>query len=546
MQKDYGFAEQLQRGVYFPKKKYCDLQPETFEEVRDSLPEPILRGRQTWLDCYWYAVRLAYRHIHTPTEESGFVSNFVDAAFNDDIFLWDTAFITMFCNLFHPYIPGIRSLDNFYRKQFEDGEIPRELVRKTGKDFPLWVNAYRKPLYSYFHNRYQYRGLKNMKDLPYEGMYKPDLKRKVEKNPYLTLDSLNHPILAWAEWESFLQTGDVSRLAMVYESLLHYYNAMKYHIRHANGLYVTDWASMDNSPRNRYLGCAVDTSCEMVLFARSLIDIVSEFDRHGLASGKQKLQRKSLETDARELADTINRLMWDEKKGFYFDLRQSGEHAPVKTIAAYWALVSGVADEKQAERLVDWLNDRNAFCRLHRVPVCPADEEGYDPKGGYWRGSVWAPTNMMVIRGLEKYGYHDLARKIALNDLDAVCRVFQKTGTIWENYPPDEISSGNADRRDFVGWSGIAPILFLMEYAVGLKADAPNDRVIWDLDVRECGCGCKNYWFGGKTADFFAEQKGRAVIVRVATDDSFTLSIRCRGNTYRYTVCGDLTVTLNV
>ena len=44
-------------------------------------------------------------------------------------------------------------------------------------------------------------------------------------------------------------------------------------LRQGNGLYMTDWASMDNSPRNVYLtkgGCAVDTSSQMVMFADDL------------------------------------------------------------------------------------------------------------------------------------------------------------------------------------------------------------------------------------------------------------------------------------
>lgn len=79
--------------------------------------------------------------LHEPSLESGFVSQFVDAAFNQNIFLWDTCFMTMFCNYAHPYVPGICSLDNFYAKQHEDGEISREINRATGKDFHQWANS---------------------------------------------------------------------------------------------------------------------------------------------------------------------------------------------------------------------------------------------------------------------------------------------------------------------------------------------------------------------------------------------------------------------
>ena len=95
-------------------------------------------------------------------------------------------------------------------------------------------------------------------------------------NPKLTLDNLNHPILAWAELESYRVTGNKERLGSVWEPLVHYYYALQKYLRQGNGLYMTDWASMDNSPRNQYLmngGTGVDISSEMVLFARSLSQI---------------------------------------------------------------------------------------------------------------------------------------------------------------------------------------------------------------------------------------------------------------------------------
>ncbi|GLX66689.1 MGH1-like glycoside hydrolase domain-containing protein [Paenibacillus glycanilyticus] len=511
----------LPRGMYFPKKTYDDIPLPRFEEVRDQLPQPIFEQRPDYIETYWFAWEIAYRNLHIPTAESGYVSNFIDAAFNKDIFLWDTAFITMFCNLANPYIPGIRSLDNFYCKQFDDGEIPREMVRDTGEDFMPWVNLERLPLHSYFHNHYGHRRLMQTERPAFEEMYKPDLGRTVEVAPYLTLDNLNHPILAWAEWVSYKHTGDVDRLATVFEPLFRYYESLQYHIRNQSGLYVTDWASMDNNPRNSYLGSGLDISCEMVLFARNLIDIGKVLLDHTEGNADEIRSRMDqLDQDARQLSDVINRMMWNPAKGFYFDVQDNGEQAPVKTIAAYWALISGVADNEQAERLVEWLNDPATFNRKHRVPVCAADEPGFDPRGGYWRGSVWAPTNEMVIQGLEKYGYSGLAEEIAVNHLDNVVTIFKDTGTIWENYPPDFIDSGNADKADFVGWSGIAPILYLVEYGIGIKGDATKNEITWKLKPGQGTVGCNRYWFAGNTIDLLATEQQDGSYVITATSES--------------------------
>lgn len=528
------------RGQFFDKKVYRDETPLSFEQARQLLPEPIYEMKPEYIECYWYAWEVAYRNLHVPTPESGFVSNFVDAAFNDNVFMWDTAFITMFCNLAHPYIPGIRSLDNFYCKQLDDGEIPREMVRSTGENFERWVNHRGKPLHSYFHHHYKHRGLDRTSDPTYEEMYKPNLGRKVERHPYLTLDNLNHPIMAWAELESYRHTGDHERLRMVWSPLRQYYNAMRYHLYNHFGLFVTDWASMDNSPRNDYLGSGVDISCEMALFARNLAEIAQVLKDCSIGDGDEQqaqyydAQIENLLSEAATFSESINRYMWDPESGFYYDVKDDGELAPVKTIAAFWALLGEVANEDQADRLAKYLEDPKTFYRKHRVPVVAADEPGYDPRGGYWRGSVWAPTNMMVNRGLEKYGYEQLAADIAINHLDAVVQVFQDTGTIWENYPPDEISAGDADRKDFVGWSGLGPILFLLEYAIGIKADADRNELLWTIPQGQGVIGCKRYWFNGKTIHLQATRSADgSVLIEAESDAPVTLRVRygCREET---------------
>lgn len=529
MERDYSFLEYAQRGMYFAKKQYQDGALPSFDALKEKLPHPFVSAKPAWTDCYWYAVKVLFRNTHQPKPESGFVSNFVDAAFNNDIFLWDTCFMTMFCNLLHPFVPGIRSLDNFYCKQFDDGEIPRELVRDTGKDFLLWVNAYDKPLYSYFHNHYGFRGLSQMQNLGYEQMYKPDLGRAVEKNPYLTLDNLNHPILAMAEWESFCHTRDVDRLHLVWEPLYQYYQALRYHLRHENGMYVTDWASMDNSPRNKYLGFGVDITCEMILFAKNLLDMLDVLEKNGYQEKDAAERRSLLEQERAQTIAVVQKEMWNEEKGFFFDVASDGSQCPVKTAAAFWALLSGAADKQQQKRLAEWLEDEKTFKRIHRVPVLAADEEGYDPMGGYWSGSVWAPMNAMIISGLEQCGFKKLARDIALNHLDVLTQVFLDTGTIWENYPADFVSSGNADHADMVGWSGLAPILFFVRYGVGLCVPEEGADLEWTLDeeaLKQGSIGCKNYWFAGKTADFKAELTKEGIHLSVKSEDSFSLSVR--------------------
>ncbi len=112
-----------ERGVYFAKKRYEPAPLPKFGEMRASLPEPIYDAKPGWIAAYWKAWELAFRNFHEPAPGSGFVSQYIDAAFSDSIYFWDTAFMTMFTNMAHPLVPGIGSLDNFYARQRESGEF---------------------------------------------------------------------------------------------------------------------------------------------------------------------------------------------------------------------------------------------------------------------------------------------------------------------------------------------------------------------------------------------------------------------------------------
>ncbi|MBN1422690.1 MAG: alpha,alpha-trehalase [Planctomycetes bacterium] len=506
-----GAAEQ---GMYFAKKAYEPAPLPVFEKARDELPSPIYDADPDAVRCYWKTWEIAFRNFHAPAPGSGYVSNFIDAAFNQNIFLWDTCFMTVFCNYGHPLVPGIASLDNFYAKQHETGEICREIDRKTGKDFAPWVNAEGGSLISRW--GYGAADAKPPVEIEYRGREAPS------PPPHLTLDALNHPILAFAEVESFHITGDRARLAAVWEPLVRYYRSLQTYIRQGNGLYMTDWASMDNSARNPYLargGTAIDTSSEMVLFARNLAEIAKVL---GKADAAEAFAR-----EADSLSETIDEKMWDEGERFYFDLTLDEKRAPVKSVAAFWTLIARVAPPERAKALAAALEDPRLFKTKHRVPTLAASEPGFDGQNGsYWRGSVWAPTTMMVVRGLEANGFRDLAAEIALNHFENALAVFKETGTVWENYAPQRIAPGKPARPDFVGWSGIAPIALFIEYAIGIRADAATETIDWTIRSPK-RVGIERFRFAGKTLSLICEAPDATGtrVVKGTTDGAFRLRI---------------------
>lgn len=433
-----------------------------FAESRARLPQPFWAGHESAIACYWKIWEIAFRNLRLPTPENGFVSPYIDTAFNDHLFMWDSAFILMFARYGRRAFDFQQTLDNLYAKQHPDGFICREIREEDGGDTFLRF------------------------DPPATG---PN-------------------IMPWSEWEYYINYGDKVRLAKVFPLLLAFHQWMRRYRTWQDGTYwACGWAcGMDNQPRLRLNDDPdrpsddhplefwdtdhmswIDTCLQAVFSARILLRMADVLGRQADVTDLQ------LEIDS--LTEIINATMWDDVTGFYYDRRADGSLSNVKTIGAYWALLAGIVPPDQLDRFVAHLNNPAEFNRPHRVPTLSADHPFYHPLGEYWRGGVWAPTNYMVLRGLTQTGCHDLAHEIARNHHANVIKVFEQTGTVWENYAPESATQGNIAKGDFVGWTGLPPVAVLFEYVFGLRPDVINNKLVWDIRLTDAH-GVMQYPFG--------------------------------------------------
>jgi len=97
--------------------------------------------------------------------------------------------------------------------------------------------------------------------------------------------------------------------------------------------------------------------------------------------------------------------MWNDKDGLYYDLDDSGEQLKCKTLACFWLLVAGLADEAKAQNLLANLKNPETFWCPTPFPSLAAHEPIYKADGQYWQDGVWAPTNVMIIKGLGRFGW---------------------------------------------------------------------------------------------------------------------------------------------
>jgi hypothetical protein len=268
----------------------------------------------------------------------------------------------------------------------------------------------------------------------------------------------------------------------------------------------------------------IDATAQAAFAARTLVMMAQALGRAADVS--------TLRRDATALAGYINRNMWRAGNRFYADRLRDGKVSSVKTIGAYWTLLAGVVPPSRLRHFVAHLDSAREFARPHRVPTLSADHPDYDVKGGYWRGAVWPPTNYMVLRGLTSTGFDGLAAAIARNHHDNVVRVFEKTGTVWENYAPETAAPGVPARTNFVGWGGVGPVAVFFEYVLGLRPDVPAGRLVWDVRLAEAH-GVKAYPFGGNgLVDLSAARRRNTSVeprIDVRSNVPFTLEVRWGG-----------------
>ena len=205
-------------------------------------------------------------------------------------------------------------------------------------------------------------------------------------------------------------------------------------------------------------------------------------------------------------------------------------------MGSFWPMLAGVSDLHQSEKLLNNLKDSHTFWRKIPFPSLAADQKNYKADGEYWLGSVWAPTNVMIIKGLDKFGgvnelaykFNEFATLATQEYLNGIYEVYKKTGTIWENYSPEAFVRGSLSRPDFVGWTGCGPIELLIENIIGLRPDGVNNSLTWHL-TRIDKHGIQNLKFGDVTASLICESRQNiysSINLTIKNDKPFKLVMR--------------------
>lgn len=468
---------------------------EKYVYQKEALPQPVIEGHEDWINLYYRAWELAFQNVEY-IEKDGWKPQLTCMPGVNTIWQWDSCLMTFITNYANGSISALNNLDNLYRlRREEDGYM--SMAYRINSELPAWPGR------------------------------------------------INPPLMAWAEWESYLITGNKERLKQVLPALEGNYQFLENNRRRVSGLYWFEdpgSTGMDNSPRGPYAWdlldgagiCHIDLGCQQSLSAKCIANIYEVLND----SDKVRFYRQENE----RINDLINRYHWCESVGFYFDFfgRSSAsgkvKYINSKTAAAFWSLLCGAAKGERLERMIQHAFHPDEFYTKVPFATLSADDPNFDVNGGYWLGGVWAPTNFALIRGLTENGRPDLAREAAIRYLDTICAVARDPAygnTIWECYSPSAYRPATAEcgeivRADFVGWSGLAPVTMLVENIIGLHFNARNNSVTFNMFPSQV-CGLRNMVFNGGTVSVVCKKyvpvAGQSVI-EVSTDREFTLNVK--------------------
>jgi alpha,alpha-trehalase len=167
---------------------------------------------------------------------------------------------------------------------------------------------------------------------------------------------------------------------------------------------------------------------------------------------------------------TVNKLMWSELKGMYYDYNYVKEsRGSVNSLATFYPLWAGMVDEKQAARLVNSIKKfehKGGLATTDSPQVSKLMPGAMPTQWAYPNG--WAPLHFIAVKGLQRYGYHQEARRVAMRWLSNNLNWFKKHGVFLEKYnvvqPGKPPAKGSYPSQTGFGWTNAVFERFCREF----------------------------------------------------------------------------------
>ncbi|MCL4530425.1 MAG: hypothetical protein M1282_13560 [Chloroflexi bacterium] len=257
-------------------------------------------------------------------------------------------------------------------------------------------------------------------------------------------DVTKPPLLAWAAWKLYEQGNDREFLNEIYEPIVRWNDwwfekndldgngLCEYHHPFSSGLDDSplwdDGVPVESPDLNTYLYLQQDCLAKI---ARAI----------GADEDAEMWQQR-----AQAMAQRIIDITWDAENGLFWATR-NGSRVNVRTPFNLFPLITGQMPPHIAARLVAHLTDERQFWSRYPVPSVAMDDPKYNPNQ-MWRGPTWVNVNYLLIEGLQRSGYPDLARELRRRTLELICG----QEDIYEYYHP-ESGENPPNAASTFGWS---------------------------------------------------------------------------------------------
>ncbi len=120
---------------------------------------------------------------------------------------------------------------------------------------------------------------------------------------------------------------------------------------------------------------------------------------------------EDLVTRMKQTENALDQL-WDAYSEQYFS-RNFVTHKLIKepSLATLMPFYAGSITKERAEQLVALLHRKSEYGPKYPVPSVATSSPWFKPLG-YWQGPTWVNTNWLIIDGLKRYGYKELAQEL--------------------------------------------------------------------------------------------------------------------------------------
>ncbi|MCZ7554032.1 MAG: hypothetical protein B6D39_05310 [Anaerolineae bacterium UTCFX2] len=257
-------------------------------------------------------------------------------------------------------------------------------------------------------------------------------------------DVTKPPLITWAAWKLYETSKDTEFLNEIYEPLTRW---NRWWFEHSdtdhNGLceYQHPFSSgLDDSPLwdDGMPVEAPDLNTYLYLQLNYLSKIAGVIG--------EKSDAQAWDSQANDLINRMIKSMWDEEAGFFWASR-NGQRVDARTPFNLFPLITGRIPQSISARLVQNLIDEQQFWTPFPVATVARNDPKFNPDQ-MWRGPTWININYLLIEGLFRSGYADLARELRRRTLDMIC----SQPDIYEYYHP--ITGANPPKAaPIFGWS---------------------------------------------------------------------------------------------